>query len=349
MKSRWPCSRSPSGTYAAPKPAARIRCRRGRLGRRVERVHVDAGVLGRGSGHTQIEEPPTVGEKPRKEMRRLLSRRIRLRHDGRRAARRRTADDATLRASDHDDVVLVPRAADRPSWARCTRSVEHPRSRRPSSVARRRRTRRTDCPVTRTSAARMPPSATSVPGSGTSFARIQAANPETQNPVGAGTREDETTTVGRDGERRRLREPDPCRDLDLDRLTGDRRAPRVQEHQDDRGDTHARDEPQRRRAAQESRRPLTVLRRVRGPRFTIVQVLRLTDRGSQTHRARGRQPFLARCPRLSARWASRARRSPSAPLTALTGATNRYPRFGTVSTYLSPSGVSPSARRSANT
>ena len=95
---------------------AEARCeqpgRRGRPWRRVECVHVKRGVLRRGSRHAQIEEPPTVWEKPRKKMRRLLSRRIRLRHDGRLTARRRTADDATLRATDHDNAVLTPRAAD---------------------------------------------------------------------------------------------------------------------------------------------------------------------------------------------------------------------------------------------
>ena len=111
------------------------------------------GVLGRGSGHAQIEEPPTVGEKPRKKMRRLLSRGIRMRHDGRLTARRRTADDAALRASDDDDAVLAPRAADG-MRARCRRSVDRPRSRRPSSVVQWRRMRRTDCRVTRTLAAR---------------------------------------------------------------------------------------------------------------------------------------------------------------------------------------------------
>ena len=149
---------------------AEARCedarRRGRLWRRVERVDVDAGVLGRGSGHAQVEEPPTVGEKPRKQMRRLLSRRIRLRHDGRLAARRRTADDATLRASDHDDAVLVPRAADGEPRARCRRSVDRPQSRRPSSVVRLASKATNRLSGDQNIGGTMPPSATSVPGSG---------------------------------------------------------------------------------------------------------------------------------------------------------------------------------------
>ena len=79
---------------------------------RVEGVHVYAGIPGHGPGHGQIQESPTIGEKPRQEMRRVLLRSVRLGHDRRWATRCRTAGDATLWASDHDDVVLVPRAAD---------------------------------------------------------------------------------------------------------------------------------------------------------------------------------------------------------------------------------------------
>src|SRR3954454_15320793 len=72
----------------------------------------DTGGLGRSSRYAQVEEPPTVGEEPRKHMCRLLARGIRLRHDGRLPTRRRTTDDAALGAANHDDIVLAPRATD---------------------------------------------------------------------------------------------------------------------------------------------------------------------------------------------------------------------------------------------